>query len=332
MGPAGIMMPSNIVRQSDGFYYVMVAAPAYHAQQRGVCVMRTSDLTDPSSWRAWNGTSYSTRFINPYVDGSPPEDHVCTPVSPEQIGNMSSSLSWNTYLQKWLLVGSIDIEDPDGNRPGFYWSTSADLINWSPSRQLVSGELPWSHTCGDEDPILYPSLLDPDSPSPNFDMTGKRPYLYFTLFNYAYNAETCWMDLSRDLMRIQLEFNKPPDCSTLVARPDVLPSMNRSFFPVTLSGATEPDGEPMTYQITSVTQTQPTTGPGDSTSPDAMRVSKPNQILLRSEYRPGGSGRVYHINATVTDSKGESCSSTENVSIPRTAVDTAAAYNSFKAR
>ena len=32
-GPAGVMMPSNIIRRSDGFYYVMVAAPAYHAQQ-----------------------------------------------------------------------------------------------------------------------------------------------------------------------------------------------------------------------------------------------------------------------------------------------------------
>ena len=108
--------------------------------------------------------------------------------------------------------------------------------------------------------------------------------------------------------------------------------MNRSFFPVTLSGATEPDGEAMTYQITTVNQTQPITGPGDSTSPDAARVSNPTQILLRAEYGPGGSGRVYRVNVTVTDSKGASCSSTEKVSIPRTAVETAATYGSFKVR
>ncbi len=192
--------------------------------------------------------------------------------------------------------------------------------------------MPWSHACGEEDPVLYPSLLDPDSPAPNYNMIGRRPYLYFTQFNYPYNGGTCWMDLNRDLMRIQLEFNKPPDCSTVVAKPGVLPSLNRSYFPVTLSGATEPDGESMTYQITTVNQTQPTTGPGDSTSPDAARVSNPRQILLRAEYRPGGNGRVYRINVTVTDSKGESCSSTEKVSIPGSAVETAGTYSSFKAR
>ena len=137
------------------------------------------------------------------------------------------------------------------------------------------------------------------------------------------------MGLNRDLMRIQLELNKPPDCSTLVVKPNYLPSMNRSLFPVTLSGATEPDGEPTTIKINSVDQTQPVKGPGDSTSPDAVRTSAPNQVLLRAEYGAGG-GRVYRINATVTDSKGATCTSTQKVAIPRNAVETSASYGSFK--
>ena len=31
--------------------------------------------------------------------------------------------------------------------------------------------------CGDPDPIAYPSLLDPSSPSRTFETTGRHPYL-----------------------------------------------------------------------------------------------------------------------------------------------------------
>ena len=150
----------------------------------------------------------------------------------------------------------------------------------------------WNHECGDDDPLAYPSFLDPNSPSSNFETIGRRPFMFFTQFNYGYNSGGCWMAHNRDLMRIGVEFNKPPDCSNVVAKPDVLPSMNRRFFPVTVSGATEPDGEPMTTTILSVTQTHPVKGPGDATAPDAQRASDPRQVLLRAEYGPSGRARL----------------------------------------
>jgi hypothetical protein len=82
-------------------------------------------------------------------------------------------------------------------------------------------------------------------------------------------------------------------------------------------------------KINSVTQNQPVTGPGDSTSPDAMRTSSPNQVMLRAE-RGAEGGRVYRINTTVTDSKGALCTSVVKVAVPRGAVDTQASYGSFK--
>ena len=112
-GPAGLMQPSNIIRSgADGTFYALLAAHGYGAQQRGVCVMRTDDITDPTSWRAWDGNSYSVRFINPYQESLPPEDHVCAPVSYPNIGMMTSSLTWSTYLDKWVLVGRERVRVP----------------------------------------------------------------------------------------------------------------------------------------------------------------------------------------------------------------------------
>jgi hypothetical protein len=332
-GPSGVMLPSNIFKRADGYYYAMVAAPPYQAQGEGTCVMRTNDLGDPTSWRAWNGTAYATSFINPYQSSADPAQHVCALVAHDEIGQMTSSLTYSTYFNKFVLVGSSAQSFSDSSqKPGFYWSTSSDLIHWTRARPLMLHEVNFSHQCGDEDPVLYPSLLDPNSLSTNFESSGKRADLFFTKANYHYANGTCWMDFDRDLIRIPLEFNKPPDCSHVHASPDVLPSMNRNMFPVTISGATEPDGEPMTVKINSVTQNQPVTGPGDSTAPDAMRISSdPTKLLLRAEFGSGG-GRVYRVTVTVTDSKGALCSTMVRVTIPRFAPDSIASYGSFKLR
>jgi hypothetical protein len=310
-GPAGLHTPSNIVRNAaDGYYYMMAATFGYGAQQQGACVLRTNNLADPTSWRAWDGSSYSVQFINPYQDSSPPEQHVCQPVSFDEIGWSSSSLNWSTYLNKWVLLGHAQYEHPRSaniESPGFYWSTSSDLINWTRARQLLKGEVTYSHKCGDENPVLNPSLLDPASMSTNFETIGKRAYLYFKYFNYGYNGDICWMAMDRDLMRVQLEFNKPPDCSNVKVSPEVLPSTSRNFFPVTVSGATEPDGEPMTVSITGVTQSEPVRGVGDSTAPDARRTSDPNQMLLRSELGATRQ-RVYRLNVKLTDSQNSAIS------------------------
>ena len=115
----------------------------------------------------------------------------------------SQSLTWSTYFKKWLLVRSTG----GGGGSGFYTYTSDDLINWSAATLMMNAELPWTHTCGEPDYVLYPSLLDPESKSRNFEDTGQRPYLFFTHFNVAYNSGGCYMSLDRDLLRIPMEFS-----------------------------------------------------------------------------------------------------------------------------
>ena len=68
---------------------------------------------------------------------------------------------------------------------GFYYSTSDDLIDWAP-RQLIREAVLTSpyRVRRPRTRSGYPSLLDPDSPSRNFETTGRRPWLYFTRFHY----------------------------------------------------------------------------------------------------------------------------------------------------
>jgi hypothetical protein len=103
-----------------------------------------------------------------------------------------------------LLVGTAVERDREGNTvSGIYYSTSDDLIDWTPRELIVEKENRHTYRCGDPNPVDYPSVLDPDSTSRNFETTGKRAYLYFTRFNY----ESCKQTFDRDLIRVPIEFS-----------------------------------------------------------------------------------------------------------------------------
>ena len=131
--------------------------------------------------------------------------------------------------------------------------------------------------------------------------------------------------------------NVAPGCANVVPSKTKLWSPQRAFVLVALSGATDANGDPLTFAITAVTQDEKTklvSGPGDR-SPDAQRVSgKPQQIKLRAERAPKGNGRVYRIVYTVSDGRGGTCSSVEKVGVPIRQGGTAKAnstqYNSFR--
>jgi hypothetical protein len=206
-GPAGLFQSSNIVHNgADGYYYALVRAQRYRAQQQGTCVMRTRDLSDPKSWRAWNGEAFAVRFIDPYLQpDEPPKEHVCHPVSFDEIQLMVESLTFNTYLNRYLLVGTAAGSTPEGNATsGIYYSTSENLVDWTPRKLILQAESRHTYACGDADPVAYPSLLDPESTSRNFETTGDRAYLYYTRFNYASCKETP----DRDLVRVPIKFSK----------------------------------------------------------------------------------------------------------------------------
>jgi Tol biopolymer transport system component len=112
--------------------------------------------------------------------------------------------------------------------------------------------------------------------------------------------------------------NGPPDCSGVAASRPVLATANHRLVPITLDGATDPNGDPVTLSVDGVTQDEPVVGSGDNTSPDAVDQGD-GQLRVRAERNPHGDGRVYRIAFMASDGRGGSCSGTATVSVPRKA-------------
>ena len=159
--------------------------------------MRTLDLADPTSWRAWSGGhSFDMSFIDPYRSHGDPNAHLCRTLDNISPGDIQGgSLTYNTVAHQWLWVGQ--------SIGGAYFLLSPDLIDWTPGGLFFPAQVTWDFQCGDKDPIEYPSLIDPTSTSRNFDTVGNTAYLYFTQFH------SCLEDtLDRDLVRVPISITK----------------------------------------------------------------------------------------------------------------------------
>jgi hypothetical protein len=184
-GPEGYSIDTNIVK-AGGWYYAVVTGWGWPANcffeysdclvYGGAAPIRTSDITDPTSWRGWNGQDFSVTFDDPYLGPiASPFEHIFFPVPTIAYVN-----AINFHPASNLFVATLF--DPFNNYygpPGIYLSTSPDLINWSQPTLLVTiadllaKEPPGIWTYG------YASLLDPDSTDPNFSTIGDIPYLYY---------------------------------------------------------------------------------------------------------------------------------------------------------
>jgi len=84
-----------------------------------------------------------------------------------------------------------------------------------------------------------------------------------------------------------------------------------------VSGATDPDGNPLTYVVNHVTQDEPLNAAADgNTNIDAKPGRASNRVWLRAERQGTRNGRVYGIWTTVTDGRGGSCTGTAFVGVP----------------
>lgn len=175
-GAVGYWQPSNIVQHpSDGHWYMLIQIDI-HQESRdvtGMCLLRTPDLSDPAAWRAWDGDGFGHQFVDPYGEGAAGEP-ICTAV----VDAPAWSLTWNSHLERFVLLSEI----PRLSRPGIYLRTSADLVEWSAPTLVMESEIGFAN--GFQTPFeAYPSLIDHESPSRSFDVTGQEGYVYFTRIN-----------------------------------------------------------------------------------------------------------------------------------------------------
>ena len=191
LGHHGYFNPSNIVRLDGGLYMFAFATQA-NAQQGGNCLLRTETIEQAGSWRGWGGTSFNISFTNPYVGPVQPEHHVCVPIDAGVLRWPVTSLV--RHEPSGLFVVLMQNAAHDG---GVFYATSTDLLHWSAPMLLLSAIGLQAWTCGDPNPIAYPSLLDPASNSRNFDTVGAGALLFATRFD----GIGCNPGASRSLVR-----------------------------------------------------------------------------------------------------------------------------------
>jgi hypothetical protein len=188
----GMAQPTNIVRVARQRFYYYAIVHQLGITPSGACVIRTRTLTDPTSWRAWDGRAFAHRFLNPYRSKVYPG--VC-----ETIPNLGIvyGLVFSTYLHRWIGT-AMDTRD---GKPGIYYTTSRDLVHWSPMTLLMqTGTIPG---CDALERIDFPTLIDPNSTSRTFQTIGQTAYLYYTHWNPE-NCKTIY-EYNRQLVRVPVE-------------------------------------------------------------------------------------------------------------------------------
>jgi hypothetical protein len=118
--------------------------------------------------------------------------------------------------------------------------------------------------------------------------------------------------------------NHPPDCSNAYADPAVLWPPNHKMVAVSILGVTDPDGDPVSITITSITSDEPTASDegagGAKHAPDATGVGT-DTAQLRAERSGDGNGRVYEISFTASDGRGGECECSVLVCVPHDQAD-----------
>jgi hypothetical protein len=167
MKRAGLFSPKVAEDPRTGEVYLLVTVADRNRRMRGQqCLLKARDDA-LSAWRAWDGSGFTLNIGSPYDSRSTAE---CAAV-------MEGDLTSVKYLAgKDFFVGV------GHGAKGFWYAFSGDLIHWSGAQKFTSVPVPSAWNLGDPPPEAYPSLLDPDSSSRNFDRLDKRPYLYFVRF------------------------------------------------------------------------------------------------------------------------------------------------------
>ena len=199
-GAFGYDSPTNILKVG-AYYYAMIEDWPHRAQKYGACLIRTTNLFDNKSWRAWDGNDFTIRFANPYVEKiKSPEEHVCTPVGGASVYT-PGSLSVHSPSKKYVTIQFAP--DKRFGLSGLYISTSSDMTHWGKPNLVASIESMLADEPVGRWHYNYFSLLDPNSDDRNFGTITDDPYVYYvrTDMSVGYKSAT----LMRRRVHVRIE-------------------------------------------------------------------------------------------------------------------------------
>ena len=207
----GSFSPSQIVSADDGYLY---SFPIYvsrsNAGVRGVASMRTKDISDPKSWRFSTDldlgpAGYTGKFTDPYTGKMSAEPDLL------KFGNGSRGFQLDSTdphfsqpVPRWVpskrMFIMIGYENAGVGNTHFAVSTAA--LPWGPWTDMVA--VPADINPKNDTPAIrgiYPSLLDPSSPSLNYDTIVNTDQLYVYWVQGRNKAVVGAPDMARDLVR-----------------------------------------------------------------------------------------------------------------------------------
>jgi hypothetical protein len=182
----GAFVPTNIIRVGD-FFYTMVSVVTGDSggSQSGECLIRTSHLEDPASWRGWGDTGFDVVFSNPYqpregYDESRPCRLIGRGVLYPAVRSLLKLKDDNGFIAVMLKYESTK-EGPSG----IYVAHSFDMITWTQRSLLLSLKVFSGRNCemGKDRGYQYPSVISINDSSRNFENAEGKSYLFLTRFN-----------------------------------------------------------------------------------------------------------------------------------------------------
>ena len=110
----------------------------------------------------------------------------------------------------------------------------------------------------------------------------------------------------------------PPTIASLSASPSILWPPNHKMVPVNVNVMSSDICDPvLTCQIFSVNSNEPVNGLGDGDTAPDWEITGDRTLNLRSERSGTGSGRIYTITVSCTDTSGNSTRRATTVTVPR---------------
>lgn len=202
--------PSNIVVLDNYYYFAMWNRNQIGLQPPGICIVRTSSLLDPSSFRGWNGKSFDVILnASPYHPLNNIDRHICTVVNlPTNCAALG--LVWSAFLETFVTTlgcfGKMS--------RAFYFATSDNLIEWSTPQQFYSRDNLPPEVLKNITSIVYPTFVDPTAPytrnDPNFYTIGQTPFLFWASLGHSAYTD------GRSLWATKMKFTKERETTTLV--------------------------------------------------------------------------------------------------------------------
>jgi hypothetical protein len=189
----GFFNPSNIIFY-QGYWWTFIYTSGWNGQHFGSCLFRSPDVSEPGSWRAYNGTGFTADFPDPYVSHAKNDVPTCLPIFDQTVGSISRTSDGRFVA---AFIKREEAKGP-GQKSRFFvdlaWSD--DLIHWSAPEQLTTITDVATSDCSANARYAFPALVSiEDGVIRQGELRGR---IFLSLVRF--NIQNCKLSLNRDLV------------------------------------------------------------------------------------------------------------------------------------